>query len=140
MESLCNLGWLAVTIAFWGFWCAQRRHVKRRAKRRSLLPAIAVQLISLCALTAILLPVISITDDLQASNNPAEVERCAGKRNQFLNLHHVSHGVPGAIAYTVSGPQPALLRRLAILPINFSVLAQGTTQVLVQWSRPPPVA
>jgi len=136
MESLCNLGWLAVTIAFWGFWCAQRRQVKRR----SLLPAIAVQLISLCALTAILLPVISITDDLQASNNPAEVERCAGKRNQFLNLHHVSHGVPGAIALMVSCPSQRLMRRLAILPINFSVPAQGTAQVLVQWSRPPPVA
>ena len=89
---------MAVTIAFWGFWCAQGRHLKRRSKRQLLLPAIAVQLISLCALTAILLPVISITDDLQASNNPAEVERSAGKRNQFLNLHHVSHGVPGAIA------------------------------------------
>jgi hypothetical protein len=140
MELLCNLGWLAVTIAFWGFWCAQGRQGKRRAKRQLLLPAIAVQLISLCALTAILLPVISITDDLQASNNPAEVERGAGKRNQFLNLHHVSHGVPGAIALTVSCLRQPLLRRLAILPINFAVPAQGTAQVLPQWSRPPPVA
>jgi hypothetical protein len=140
MESLCNLGWLAVTIAFWGFWCAQRRQVKRRVKRRSLLPAIAVQLISLCALTAILLPVISITDDLQASNNPAEVERGAGKRNQFLNLHHVSHGVAGAIALMVSCPSQPLMRRLAILPINFADPVQGTAQVLAQWSRPPPVA
>jgi hypothetical protein len=140
MELLCNLGWLTVTIAFWGFWCAQGRPMKRQAKRRSLLPAIAVQLISLCALTAILLPVISITDDLQASNNPAEVERSAGKRNQFLNPHRVSHGVPGAIAYTVPGPRPPLMRRLAILPFNFTVPAQGTAQVLAQWSRPPPVA
>ena len=136
MESLCNFGWLAITIAFWAFWCAQRRQVKRR----SLFPAVAVQLISLCALTAILLPVISITDDLQASNNPAEVERGAGKRNQFLNLHHVSHGVPGAIALTVSCLRPPLLRRLAILPINFAVPAQGTARVPAQWSRPPPVA
>jgi hypothetical protein len=140
MESLCNLGWLAVTIAFWGFWCAQRRQVKRRAKRRSLLPAIAVQLISLCALTAILLPVISITDDLQASNNPAEVERSAGKRNQFLNLHHVSHGIPGAIAYMVPGPRPPLMRRLAILPVNFAAPAEGAAHLIAPWSRPPPVA
>src|SRR5580693_4143140 len=104
MELLCNLGWLAVTIAVWGFWCVQGRQVKRQLQ----LPAIAVQLISLCALTAILLPVISITDDLQASNNPAEVERSAGKRNQLLNLHHVSHGALGAIAYTGPGPRPPL--------------------------------
>jgi hypothetical protein len=140
MESLCNLGWLAVTIAFWGFWCAQRRSVNRQTKRRLLLPAIAVQLISLCALTAILLPVISITDDLQASNNPAEVERSAVKRNQLLSLHHVSHGVPGAIAYTVSGPQPPLMRRLAILPVDFRVPAQGAAHLIAPWSRPPPVA
>jgi hypothetical protein len=140
MELLCNLGWLAVTIAFWGFWCAQGRQVKRRSKRQLRLPAIAVQLISLCALTAILLPVISITDDLQASNNPAEVERSAGKRNQFLNLHHVSHGVPGAIAYTVPGPRQSLLRRLAILRINFAVTSKGSAHLIAPWSRPPPAA
>jgi hypothetical protein len=62
------------------------------------------------------------------------------KRNQFLNLDRVSHGVPGAIAYTVPSPRPPHMRRLAILPVNFAVPARGTTQVLVQWSRPPPVA
>ena len=109
-------------------------------KRRAQLPAIAVQFISLCALTAILLPVISITDDLQASNNPAEVERSAGKRNQLLNPRHVSHGVPGAIAYAVPSPQPALMRRLAILPVNFTVTAKGAAHQIAPWSRPPPVA
>jgi hypothetical protein len=136
VESLCNFGWLAVTIAFWGFWCAQGR----KAKRWSLLPTIAVQLISLCALTAILLPVISITDDLQASNNPAEVERGAVKRNQFLNLDRVSHGVPGAIAYTVPGPRPLHMRMLAILPANFAVAAKESAHLIAPWSRPPPVA
>jgi hypothetical protein len=136
MELLCNLGWLAVTLALWGFWCAQGRQMNRR----SLLPAIAAQLISLCALTAILLPVISITDDLQASNNPAEVERGAGKRNQFLCAYHVPHGIPGTIALTVSGLRPPLLRRLAFLTDDFAVPAQGTAQVLAQWSRPPPEA
>src|SRR5580704_19513640 len=117
MEWLCNLAWLAVTIALWGFWCAQGRQVKRR----SLLPAIAVQLISLCALTAILLPVISITDDLQASNNPAEVERGAGKRDQFLNPHHVPHGIPGTIALAVPRRRPPLMRRLAFLTHDLAV-------------------
>src|SRR5580704_6675329 len=129
---------MAVTIAFWGFWCAQGRHLKRRSKRQLLLPAIAVQLISLCALTAILLPVISITDDLQASNNPAEVERGAGKRDQFLNPHHVPHGVSGTIALAVPRRRPSLMRRLAFLARDLAVPAQGNAQVLAQWSRPPP--
>ena len=136
MELFCNLGWLAITIAFWGFWCAQRRQVNSR----SLLPAIAVQLISLCALTAILLPVISISDDLQASNNPAEVERSAGKRNQFLHSYHVPHGVAGTAALTGSGPRPPLMRRLAFLTDDFAVPAHGIAQALAQWSRPPPEA
>jgi hypothetical protein len=136
MELLCNLGWLAVATAIWGFWCSQSRQVKRRSP----LPAIAVQLISLCALTAILLPVISITDDLQSSNNPAEVERGAGKRNQFLNPHHVPHGIPGTIALAVSGPRSPLLRRLAFLTDDFAVPAQGTARAFAQWSRPPPEA
>jgi hypothetical protein len=140
MEVLCNLGWLAITIAFWGCWCAQGRQVKRRSKPQLLLPAIAVQLISLCALTAILLPVISITDDLQASNNPAEVERSAGKRNQLLCAHHVPHGVAGTTAIAVSGLRPPLLRRLAFLIDEFAVPAQRTAQVLPLWSRPPPAA
>lgn len=80
MEVLCNLVWVAVTIALWSSWHVRRRH----ARTASILPAIAVQLISLAALTAILLPVISITDDLQAANNPAEVERSAGKRDHLF--------------------------------------------------------
>jgi hypothetical protein len=140
MELICNLGWLAVTIALWGFWCAQGRQAKRRPMRGLQLPAIAAQLISLCALTAILLPVISITDDLQASNNPAEVERSAVKRNQLLNLDHVSHGIPSAIASTETGPYAPLMRRLAILPVNFAALAREAAHLIAPWSRPPPVA
>jgi len=74
MELLCNLVWVAVTVALWSSWLVRRR----QARTASILPAIAVQLISLAALTAILLPAISITDDLQASNNPAEVNGAQG--------------------------------------------------------------
>jgi len=135
MELVCNLAWVAVAIVLWSDWLARRR----RAKSGSMLPAIAVQLIALCALTAILLPVISITDDLQSANNPAEVERSAAKRNQLLAAQS-SHGAPGAIALMVPHLRPCFLRRLAILPVDFAAPARGSAQLLAWWSRPPPVA
>jgi hypothetical protein len=136
MELVCNFAWLTVAIVLWGSWFARGR----RATRGSLLPAIAVQLIALFALTAILLPAISITDDLQASNNPAEVERSTAKRNQFLSSCHAPHGAPGTIALMVQSLRPLLQCTLAILPTDFAAHAQGSTHVLVRWSRPPPVA
>ncbi len=135
MELLCNLAWLAATIALWSCWL-----VRRRSVRVSPLPAIAVQLISLASLTAILLPVISITDDLQASNNPAEVERSAGKRDHLLSSQPAHHGAPGTMALAVPCLRPFLLRRMAILPTGFSVPTQGNALALFRWSRPPPAA
>jgi len=134
MELVCNLAWLAVAIVLWSDWFAR----KRRAKCGSLLPAIGLQLVALCALTAILLPVISITDDLQSANNPAEVERGAAKRNLLLGSQ--SHSVPGAIALMVPHLRPCSLRRLAILPLDFSAPAQGSTHYTARWSRSPPKA
>jgi hypothetical protein len=136
MELLCNLAWAAVSVALWSSWLVRRRH----SKTASILPAIALQLVSLAALTAILLPVISITDDLQAANNPAEVERSAGKRDQLFSLQQADHGTPGVVAIVVPILRPSLLARFSILPAESSVSAQGTSWLHTQWSRPPPAA
>ncbi|MGA2908011.1 MAG: hypothetical protein ABSE36_09935 [Terracidiphilus sp.] len=136
MELLCNLVWVAVTVALWSSWLVRRR----QARTASILPAIAVQLISLAALTAILLPAISITDDLQASNNPAEVERSAGKRDHLFSFHQTHHGAPGIVALVVPCLRPSFLTRVSLLPAEFAVPAQGTAHALTQWSRPPPAA
>lgn len=136
MELVCNLAWLTVAIVLWGSWFARGRG----ATRGSLLPTIAVQLIALCALTAILLPAISITDDLQASNNPAEVERSTAKRDQLLSFCHAPHGAAGTIALMVPSLRPFLLRTLSILPTISAVPAQGTAHLIALWSRPPPAA
>jgi len=136
MELLCNLVWLAVAIALWSFWFARRR----RAKTAAILPAIAVQLISLAALTAILLPVISITDDLQAANNPAEVERSAGKRDHLFSIQQADHGAPGIVPLVVSILRPSLPMRFSLLPVDTAIPAHGTAHLLTRWSRPPPAA
>jgi hypothetical protein len=136
MELLCNLAWVAVTVALWSFWFARRRH----AKTASSLPTIAVQLISLAALTAILLPVISITDDLQAANNPAEVERSAGKRDHLISLHLADRGTPGVVALVVPTLRPSPVSKLSLFPVDSADPAQGAAHSLTQWSRPPPAA
>ena len=133
---LCNLAWVAVTIALWSCWFARRR----QAKTASILPAIAVQLISLAALTAILLPVISITDDLQAANNPAEVERGAGKRDHLFSLQQADHGTPGIVALVVPILRPSLVTKPSLLLVDSAAPAPGPAYGFVQWSRPPPAA
>jgi len=136
MELLCNLVWVAVTVALWSSWLVRRR----QARTASILPAIAVQLISLAALTAILLPVISITDDLQAANNPAEVERSAGKRDHLFSFQQALHGAPGIVALVVPAFRPSLLTRFSLLPTDSADPSEGTAHLLAPWSRPPPAA
>ena len=136
MELLCNLVWVAVTVALWSSWLVRRR----QARTASILPAIAVQLISLAALTAILLPVISITDDLQAANNPAEVERSAGKRDHLFSFQQALHGAPVIVALVVPAFRPSLLTRFSLLPTDSADPSEGTAHLLAPWSRPPPAA
>jgi len=136
MELLCNLAWVAVTVALWSCWFNRRRH----SGTASILPAMALQLISLASLTAILLPVISITDDLQASNNPAEVERGAGKRDHIFSFQQEHHGTPGIVALVTPGLRPSLLTRFSLLPTDSAVFVQVNPHVLIPWSRPPPAA
>jgi hypothetical protein len=140
MELLCNLAWAAVTFSLWSCWFVRRRQARAISARVSPLPAIAVQLISLAALTAILLPVISITDDLQAANNPAEVERGAGKRDHIFSWQQAYHGAPGVAAMVVPSLRLALLTGLSLMPADSAVPARGTAHLLAPWSRPPPAA
>jgi hypothetical protein len=69
VETFFNLLWVAVTAALVAVGVAIR---PRRAK--SLLPAMGAQLTAFVVLALILLPVISLTDDLQTRVSPAETE------------------------------------------------------------------
>jgi hypothetical protein len=140
MELLCNLAWVAVTVALWSCWFVRRRRTGPNSARVSPLPAIALQLISLAALTAILLPVISITDDLQAANNPAEVERSSGRRDHLFSFQQAHQGASGIVALVAPGLRPSFLTRFSLLPTASAVPAQGTAHLLAPWSRPPPAA
>jgi len=69
MELVLNLAWALSAVVFFCIWLRHARHAG--ADRRT-------QLVALAVLILILFPVISVTDDLQAMQNPAEaIAACA---------------------------------------------------------------
>lgn len=136
MELLSNLGWLAATVALWAFWFARRRHVRGT----SMLPAIGLQVVALVMLASVLLPAISVSDDLRASHNPAEVERACARSDQHLYLLDAAHHAPVALALVAAFVIFAAPRRIAFLPADPAKVLRGPEHVPTLWSRPPPVA
>lgn len=137
LELLSNLVWLAVAIALWGSWFL-RRSGPRKA---SLLHSVRAEAIALAMLTAILLPAISITDDLHPCQLPAEIRRSVMQGDQHLN-----HAAPPSIH-----PFPLALlalfcisaldhRKLACLVMEPPVQPQMRGYFPSLWSRPPPAA
>lgn len=134
VEVLFNLAWVAITFALFAAWC----NGKRAKKRNSALPSIAIQLVAVALLAAILLPVISLTDDLQTTPTLADTEhlsRCADIQPTHDQL---LHALPVAFAQWVATtppvrPQPGTILALDQPP---SIVLQGFIRVV--GSRPPP--
>ncbi len=74
MELLLNIVWLLLSLSLVFLW---KRGV-RRFGTQSKLPDLRIQLIALALLVVILLPVISMTDDIQAIST-AEIEHVTRK-------------------------------------------------------------
>lgn len=136
MEILSNLVWLSVVLALWGF-CLSGRRGQGKA---SLLPAIGVQLVALALLSAVLLPAISVTDDLQTAHNLAEVVRPGSKSDHHLALEQASHPLPVALALLFFSYRPLRLHTFAFLSGDESMPHQAAACARTLWSRPPPAA
>lgn len=134
VELFSNLSWVAVAIALWGVWLARQRAVRGA----SVLPGIAAQLAALVVLTAVLLPVISITDDLQASHNPAEVARTASAIERHLSPGAASRTLPVALALLAFCANSWRPRCFALLALHRRVPQPMQHRVCGMWSRPPP--
>lgn len=74
VEIFLNFAWAALAIALVGMWL--RMGSPEDHSRRS-------QLIAIAVLIAVLFPVISVSDDLMAAQNPAETDNCQ-RRDHFL--------------------------------------------------------
>ena len=89
METSLNLAWVLLAALMFCLWprFAPRIGPDRRMKDRRL------QFVALAVLLLILFPVISVTDDLQATQNPAETDSTARKDHIAANPHSIMPAV-----------------------------------------------
>jgi hypothetical protein len=140
VEILSNLVWGLVVVVLWGFWLKGLPRGEQGARgKATLLPAIGIQLVALAMLSAVLLPVISVTDDLQSANIPAEVERAGGRNDRHLSLDQSAHPLPVALALLVFSLRPLRLHTIAFLSSDELLPRQQNAYARTLWSRPPPV-
>jgi hypothetical protein len=104
MELTLNLGWVLVAVAM---LCAWLRVAPRAAKERR------AQLVALAVVILILLPAISMTDDLMAAQNPAEID-CSVRRDHSCTSAHSIVPVTTALPPTgISIPALGILQTRA---------------------------
>jgi hypothetical protein len=127
MELLLNLAWASLAGLMFIVWL--RLGARGGADRR-------VQFVALALLAMILFPVVSVTDDLQAAQNPAEVDCCVRRVHEAARAH-----VP--LSGAAAPPLLAFARLIEWSPINGIVENRQTPRVdspamtSIQ-SRPPP--
>jgi len=134
VELLSNLVWLAVAISLWGLWFWRRRD----PREGSLVPRVGLQVIALAMLTAILLPPISITDDLHGCQLPAEIKRTVVRSDQPLAPATPSSILPYALALVAFWLCPLHLNKIAFFAVEEMAPRQRSGHLLSLWSRPPP--
>jgi hypothetical protein len=111
MELTLNFAWaLLATLMFW-LWM---RHALGEGTRRP-------QLVALAVVILILLPVISVTDDLQTLQNPAELDCCARRHYAASSSHSIF-------------PAAAMLP-----PPVFAELSFGLLRLSAPGNRPAPL-
>jgi hypothetical protein len=136
VEIFFNLMWVAVTVALVAAWCSTHP----RSGHAPLRPSVPAQLIALAVLAAILLPVISLTDDLQATANPAETEHVSRRAGLQGSPDQQSHRQAVPLALPVAAPTIPSLALLGSIAAErpASQQAFGFSQGLP--TRAPPLA
>lgn len=134
MELFFNLLWLALSSLLLGLWLLRRN----RWTDDSLRSSVGIQLIALALLIVVLLPVVSLTDDLQACTMPAESEHLS-RRSDFqtiadFSLNAVSVVIAGLVPFNTS-LQPQTVAWLSF-PAEKETPSAGYLRIL--GSRPPP--
>lgn len=129
MELTLNLGWGLLALWMFGAWL---RIAPKSGRGRT------AQLVALSVVILILLPAISMTDDLIAAQNPAEVDCCVRRDHDCLHPH-------AGVLTVAAGPAPVFsglaVRVVQVLPPNLlaAPVAQIPALAIVQ-NRPPPTA
>lgn len=134
VETFFNLLWVAVAATLFGVWLAGAR-----PQKHSPLPSVGLQLIALALLVVILLPVISLTDDLQANTNPAETEHFSRRVDVAPSAGRDLHSLPLALALLVAAPAVARTWVVGSVRPDRLISSQIGDWSLARANRPPPL-
>jgi hypothetical protein len=127
MELALNLGWALLAL---GMFCAWSRLAPAAAGERR------VQFVALAVVILILLPAISMTDDLIAAQNPAEVDCCVRRDHDCFHAHTC---VPTASAGPVPAFQGLTVGLVQMVPPTFLATPQKEIPAFAPiQNRPPP--
>jgi hypothetical protein len=134
METILNLVWALLAALMFGLWLrfAPCPGLTRRADSRRM------QFVALAALILLLFPVISVTDDLQAIQNPAETDSCQRRDHVCVTPHAIFPAVATLPLPAFAGLSFAYLR----LTTPSSLLAPDVANPAMAsiQNRPPPAA
>ena len=129
-EIILNLAWALCSLGLIWFW--RRAGVSDSATRRT-------QIFALAMVVLLLLPVISLSDDLMAMQGPAETDTC------LRRALHAGEGHPSVIPHSMAMPEPLFtalsIHRLSQKAVQmYRVAPPPTLLVRSLDSRPPPRA
>lgn len=134
MELVLNLAWVmlaALMFCLWPRFAARTGLQKPTQDRR-------MQFVALAVLVLILFPVISVTDDLQALQNPAEADCCLRRVHAVPNTNSIFPPV-AALPVPVFAELSFAFVRLAA-PGRLSAPVVDHPGLVSIDNRPPPVA
>jgi hypothetical protein len=129
MELVLNLVWVLLAAAIVRLWIC---HAPNQSVRRR------TQFAAMLLLLLVLFPVISVTDDLQAMQNPAESESTLRRANAAVSPHSVFPEVAAVL------PSEFTEISLSVLPFAACTLFPGPAidnpALAPVQNRPPPEA
>ena len=129
MELALNLVWCLLTLA--GIACYLRLGSADGSSRR-------MQVVALGVLALILFPVISVTDELSALQNPAEVDTCIRRNNAAVQPHTVVPDIASGPAQDFTAFLLVVLGNAPAHDAEPRLIEQARSFYL--FSRPPPAA
>ena len=134
MEVFLNLVWALLVALIFGLWLrfAPRSGPSRRVD------STRIQFVALAVLILLLFPVISVTDDLQAVQNPAETDSCQRRDHVCVAPHSLSPAVAALPLPVFSGPSLACIHLAA--PSSLLTPVVDNPALACIENRPPPAA
>ncbi len=134
MELFLNLAWVVLAALMFCLWL---RFSPRNGPERQIEDGRA-QFVALAVLILILFPVISVTDDLQASQNPAETDSCQRRDHVVSSAHSIFPAVAALPVPVFSELSFGILRFVA--PGSLPTPLIDLPAMAPIQNRPPPAA